>query len=152
MFGQLIKRLIILTAIFSAVFILSGCDKKNKEVKNQSDAVSETQNKLDEQAAKIDELQSIINAQQSKITEQQQTIDLQKASVDSTKQAIKETNVTIAKQKDCTADVARYCYLKMFADKEDFDRAVDEYDGDKKDYYNRNYPKYELCQKAIKCE
>lgn len=139
------RNLILGMAPDEAILVLA--DKIDENLVSSEQSKSETN-------AKMAELQLTIDAQQSKLVEQQKTIDSQAVSLNSTKQAINETNATVAKQKDCSADVSKYCVSSSFRDADEFKKFLKNYE--QFDNYNEYKSKYTTqfnnCQTAMKCE
>lgn len=139
------RNLILGMAPDEAILVLA--DKIDENLVSSEQSKSETN-------AKMSELQLTIDAQQAKLMEQQKAIDSQSVSLNSTKQAINETNATVAKQKDCSADVSKYCVSNSFRDADEFKKFLQNYE--QFDNYNEYKLKYTTqfnnCQTAMKCE
>jgi peptidoglycan hydrolase CwlO-like protein len=119
---------------------------------------------------KLTELQSIIDSQKSEIANYQQQVATQDAKItkaqtdiQTANTAIKTTNETVAKQKDCSADVAMYCSNEQYRTEKAFeglvsrcgdqaDRAGDSRSDAEKLCRNRYGKYFDACQKALKCE
>lgn len=103
-------------------------------------------NKL-EAETKLVEQQAIIDAQNAKLAEQQKIVDEQKSLVE-------KTNVTIVKNRDCGADVTKYCYTSSFRSPEEFANFLKAYE--KMDNYSEYKTKFTKefnnCQTAMRCE
>ncbi len=104
--------------------------------------------------AKINELQTQISDQQKVIDDQKKTIETSQKTVETVKADIAATNTVVAKQKNCSADVAKYCTLPMFKDKAIFNDAVANVSHDKdqqQKYRDQFSPQFDNCQKALNC-
>jgi chromosome segregation ATPase len=113
---------------------------------------------------KLTELQSIIDSQKSEIADYQQQVATQDAKItkaqtdiQTANTAIKTTNETVAKQKDCSADVNKYCVSESFKDATEFKNFLkqyeDNFDNDAyKKYKDQFTTQFNNCQKALKCE
>ena len=110
---------------------------------------------------KIAELQSTIDNQNTEIANYQQQVETlntniteAKVELQSTNTAIKTTNETIAKQKDCSADVNKYCVSESFRDAGEFKnflKAYEDFDN-YNDYKDKFTKQFNNCQNALKCE
>lgn len=107
---------------------------------------TELQQKLDDKEQKITELQSALDAQSQQMTEQQEA----------TEQKVAEVQETVVRQKDCSADVARYCVSDSFMDKDKFEKMMNNYKQHGDDVYEKWLPEkkalFDNCQKALKCQ
>jgi hypothetical protein len=121
------------------------------------------QNKV-EAEVKLAQLQSTIDAQQVKLAEQQQVIDDQNVKVESAKADVVATNVMVAKNKDCSADVTKYCYADQYTNLVKFENFIqysvksclkseDWSESKCDDFVRNNYTKYyNGCQNAMHCQ
>lgn len=127
--------------------ILALADKIDENRLSNEQAKSETD-------AKITEMQSIIDSQKVELTSYQQQVAGQEAKIEENKTNIQATNTVVAKQKDCSADVAKYCVSDSFKDASEFANFLKAYE--KFDNYSEYKSKYTTqfnnCQKALKCE
>ena len=103
---------------------------------------------------KITELQSIINDQKAQLEIDQQKIAAQDVKIETVNSAVITTNETVAKQKDCSADVTKYCVSDSFMDANKFKNFLKHYeDFDNYDEYKEKFTKqFNNCQNALKCE
>lgn len=124
-------------------------------------------NKVDVEQ-KTEELQSLIDTQRNQIAEQQSIIDGQKDELDNQKAAttqaqatatqakadVATTQATVVKNKDCAADVSKYCVSESFSDPAEFERFLKVYEKfpNYSDYKKKFTEKFNKCQAALKCE
>ncbi len=129
--------------------ILALADK----IDEQRVATDQTKTEND---AKINELQTQISDQQKVIDDQKKTIETSQKTVETVKADIVATNTVVAKQKDCSADVNRWCISSYDNDPDLYEKTLDaakkslsasEYNKVK----NRITEQYDNCQKAKKC-
>lgn len=135
-------------------------------------AVLSLADKIDENRVNVDsktaELQSLIDTQRTQIAEQQSIIDDQKAELDKQKVAttqaqttanqakadVAATQATVAKNKDCSADVSKYCVSKAYTDPDEFKKFLKTYENlpDYPAHKEKYTNEFNKCQIALKCE
>ena len=128
------KLSIIIGAVFLAVFLFFGCNKKNEEVQNQSGfSETEMQNKIDEQKAQIDK-------QQAKLEELQAVKDAQTTTETAKEEATPATR-SVADEVYCQTNASNNTAEKYKKLKEYYD--ADEIRGDCIDKNSND------CDKAV---
>ncbi len=144
------NKLIIL-AVFLAVLLMPGC---SNSIDPNVDSITEKDNEKQEIANnKIKELESLVAKQQQDIEKQNETIRQLEEKINDSVANVEEN---VEKNKDCSADVNKYCVSDSFMDADKFEKFLDHY---KESFDDAAYQKYKKqfteqfnnCQKALRC-
>lgn len=161
------KNILVSIGVITGILIVPFLGMKFSPTRNfimglaSDEAVMQLADKIDkswiENGAKVQEMQIKIEEQQNQITKQNEKLIKQQEAVNSQATDIKNAQVEIVKNRDCSADVNKYCVSDSFREADKFDNFLkvykDSFDKDAYEKYKKQFTEqYNNCQKALKCE
>lgn len=134
--------------------VLSLADKIDENRVNVDSKTAELQSLIDTQKNQISEQQSIIDGQKTELDDQKATTAQAQSTANQAKADVATTQAAVAKNKDCAADVNKYCTSKSFSDPDEFKKFLKVYEDfpNYSDYKKKFTESFNDCQAALKCE
>jgi hypothetical protein len=113
----------------------------------------ENERKLAAISQELDSAKQTVAEQKLVLDKQANELKAQGVDISNVKDKIEVVKESIVSQKDCSSDIAKYCYTSSFKDPAEFKNFLKAYE--KMDNYN-DYKKkftkeFDDCQKALKC-